>query len=471
MLRTQAHRSRRAARLAALLGLCLYASPVLLLPASGCVTSRLGANSKVPMGSWSAWQDLSPLLEVTQAHVEAPTQALLERASGLLREGKARSADRELARAAGSVDRHWIAVARADVAALHFTTCIRGVAWRLPDEPGAHTREVDYDPATKVGPGDLSVEALLTNLDDAVEAGKDSTALVTQARIARVRVTGFAISCPANPEVEARAGAVMNSDLAALAAEQHLTPDLAYMWAGVQMQSYSGAAARPFLLEALEGGFEDPSVVYMLAAIAYEQSEFDNAEAFAADAAARYEEVGDPLQQAQVAALRGEIALSAKQLERAEGHFEQAISLLPNHSGAMLGLTEVERARSGELLASERLTGLIRQLMRGEDELDELGALSVVDNLEELVILANSGELELAQLTRDALLFEIDVESDPFRRGLRYFYAAALEVRLGDYDSARGHAATAGVEFDETWVPVPAKADPREFLERLDSSF
>jgi hypothetical protein len=41
-----------------------------------------------------------------------------------------------------------------------------------------------------------------------------------------------------------------------LAAENHLTPDLAYMWAGVQMQTYSGAAARPFLLQALEGGFD-----------------------------------------------------------------------------------------------------------------------------------------------------------------------------------------------------------------------
>ena len=135
-----------------------------------------------------------------------------------------------------------------------------------------------YDPATKIGPGDLSVEALLTNLDDAIEAGKQSPALATQARIARVRVTGFVASCPANPEVEKRASGVMNSDLATLAAENHLTPDLAYMWAGVQIQAYSGAAARPFLLQALEGGFDDPSVTYMLAAIAFEQSELAEAE-------------------------------------------------------------------------------------------------------------------------------------------------------------------------------------------------
>ena len=133
----------------------------------------------------------------------------------------------------------------------------------------------------------------------------------------------------------------------------------------------------------------------------------------------------------------------------------------------MIGLTSVEHKRGGAIAASERLTALIRRLMRGEDELDEMGALQIVDRLESLVIIANADTLELAQITRDALLFEIDLEPDPFRRGLRYFYAAALEVRLGEYDAARGHAATAAVEFEDTWVPIPAKADPRGFLDRL----
>ena len=419
------------------------------------------------MGSWPAWQDLGPLLDVAKAHVDASSYDVMKSASELLREGKAASADAALAKAANSSARHWIAVARANVAALYFTTCIRGVAWRLPDGPGPHERVVDYDPQTKVAPGDLSVEALLTNLDDAIEAGKSSPALATQARIARVRVTGFASSCPANPEVETRAAAVMNSDLATLAAEHHLTPDLAYMWAGVQLQAYSGAAARPFLHQALDGGFDDPSVTYMLAAIAYESGELDEAETLAADALARYAELGDLGQRAQVSALRGEIALMAKRFGDAEAHFERALELLPSHTGAMLGLTSVEHQRSGALAASERLNALIRRLTRGEEELDERGAHEIVDRLESLVIVANADTLDLAQITRDALLHEIDLEPDAFRRGLRYFYAAALEVRLAEYDAARGHAATAVVEFEDTWVPIPAKADPRGFLDRL----
>jgi tetratricopeptide (TPR) repeat protein len=422
---------------------------------------------EVPMGSWPAWQDLSPLIEVAEAHVDEPTLAVLEQARVLLREGKAHSADQILARASSSAGRHWIAVARADLASIYFTTCIRGVAWRLPDGPGPHERTVDYDPATKVGPSDLSVEALLTNLDDALEAGKESAALVTQARIARVRVSAFAASCPANAEVERQAAAVMNSDLATLAAESHLTPDLAYMWAGVQMQTYSGAAARPFLHQALEGGFDDPAVTYMLAAIAYEQGELDSAESLAATAAERYEQLGDVVQRAQISALRGEIAFAAKQHETAEKHFNVAIELLPDHTGAMLGLAELERARNGPLAASEQLSKSVRALTRGADELDEGEALEMIDELESLVILASGGAIEIAQITRDAMLFQIDLEPDPLRRGLRYFYAAALEVRLADYDSARGHAATAAMEFEETWLTIPAKADPRIFLDRL----
>lgn len=435
--------------------------------ATGCVNAKLGRKTEVPMGSWPDWQDLTPLIEVAEAHVEPAALEALREAQKLLREGKARSADQVLARAANGSARHWIAVARADVAAMNFTTCIRGVAWRLPDDPGPHRRSVDYDPDTRIGPGDLSVEALLTNLDEAIEAGKISPALATQARIARVRVTGFVASCPANAEVEKRAVAVMNSDLAILAAENHLTPDLAYMWAGLQIRTYSGAAARPFLLQALEGGFDDPSVTYMLAAIAFEQSELVEAERLAAEAASRYEELGDPGQRAQVAFLRGEIGLADGDLDRADRHYQEAIALLPSHTGAMLGLAEVERDRSGALAAGERLHGLILGLTLGDRPLDLELAAGIVDDLESLVIIANADELELAQITRDALLLDIDAEPDPWRRGLRYFYAAALEIRLGEYEMARGHATTAELEFEDAALPVPIKADPRAFLDRL----
>ena len=45
------------------------------------------------------------------------------------------------------------------------------------------------------------------------------------------------------------------------------------------MNEYSGAAARPFLLQAQEGGYRDPSVSYLLAVIALEQGDHDRADA------------------------------------------------------------------------------------------------------------------------------------------------------------------------------------------------
>jgi tetratricopeptide (TPR) repeat protein len=455
---------RRLARMGALLlalGLLGMAGP------AGCLRIGARAGAEVPMGSWPAWQTLEPLLEVARSHVDDNAWQALEQARLALSEGKPLAADRELAKVASGSSRHWIAVARADLAALHFTTCIRGVAWRLPEQAGTQARTIDFDPATKIMPGDLSVEALLTNLDEALQAAKPDSALATQARIARVRVTSFAASCPANDEVERRAVAIMNSDLATLAAENHLTPDLAYVWAGLQFQTYSGTAARPFLLQAREGGFDDPSVGYMLAMIAFEQREYDEADALAAAAAERYAEFGDPAQRAQCALLRGEVALAADRLDDARKHFTHAQQLAPQQVGALVGLAEVTRRDQGPLAAVEQMHGHIVALT-GETELDDRSAMVLVDTIEALVIMiANGSELELAQITREALLMTIDAEPDPFRRGLRYFYAATLEVQLGDYQAARGHAATAQLEFEESGLPVPEKADPRAFLDRL----
>ncbi|MEM6995172.1 MAG: hypothetical protein AAF721_31965 [Myxococcota bacterium] len=51
------------------------------------------------------------------------------------------------------------------------------------------------------------------------------------------------------------------------------------------------------------------------------------------------------------------------------------------------------------------------------------------------------------------------------RRGIRYFYAATLEVRLREYQIAHGHGVMARDEFAEVEIPAPINVD--EFLERL----
>lgn len=415
------------------------------------------------MGSWREWLTLAPLVEAARSNAGAKTVAALDRASALLKDGKARSADAALAELADSEGRHWIAVARADLAAIYFTVCIRGVAWRLVDldKKTPPVRRSDYGEAIKLGPGDVSVEAMLTNLDAAMTA-KDPV-LVTHARIARARATAYVTRCPANKEVADLAAGLLKGDLATLAAENHLTPDLAYLWAGVQMAEYSGAAAKPFLLLAREGGYEDPAISTMLAVIALEQRELAGADKYAVEAEAAYKQIGDVPQQAQAVFLRGEVARARGDAKAARAHFEAARRLDPAHAPALFGLTRLALETEGQNAAIRVLQAafpgiLLRVPLTGE----ALG--DAIDNLEAFVTLPQ--EVDLITISRDALLADVEAEPDMIRRGLRYFFAATLDARLAEYDHARAHAVLARDEFSDAGVQPPI--DIQEFLDRLD---
>jgi tetratricopeptide (TPR) repeat protein len=417
------------------------------------------------MGSWPQWQDLEPLVKVARDHADERTVAVLEEVGGLLREGKAASADRRLAAAADGAGRHWISVARGDLAALYFTVCIRGVAWRLADgdRGGATDREVDFSEERRIKPDDVSVEATLTNLDAAVSS--EIEALGVQARIARARVAAYAQRCPPNADVASLAQQILENDLATLAAEGHLTPDLAYLWAGVQMTRFSGAAARPFLLQAREGGFDHPAVTYMLAVIALEGGDLERADQLAGEAVAAYAKTGERDQEAQGHFIRGEAARQGDHRAEARKHFEAALEQMPSHIPALLAIAGMVHEADGEGAAVEYVHGSLPALMV-PGELDAESAREAAGNVEALVIVAD--QPFLAQLCRDALLLDIDDEPDPLRRGIRYFYAATLDVRLREYEIALGHGVLAKDELEQSDVPAPL--DVQRFLDRLMES-
>ncbi len=439
------------------------------LAVSGCRRSVPPAGSEasaVAMGSWPQWQDLEPLVKVARDHADENTVAVLEEVSGLLREGKPASADRRLAAAADGAGRHWIAVARGDLAALYFTVCIRGVAWRLVDgeRGGATDREVDFSEERRLKPDDVSVEATLTNLDGAVNTQIE--ALAVQARIARARVAAYTERCPPNPDVATLAQRILENDLATLAAEGHLTPDLAYLWAGVQMTRFSGAAARPFLLQAREGGFDHPAVTYMLAVIALEGGDLERADQLAAAAVVAYAKVGEREQEAQGLFIRGEVARQGDDRATARKHFEAALERMPNHIPALLAIAGMVHQAKGESAAVEFVHASLPLLLLLPGELDAQSAREAAGNVEALVIVADRPFL--AQLCRDALLYDIDEEADPMRRGIRYFYAATLDVRLREYEIALGHGVLAKEELEQSDVPAPL--DVQRFLDRLMES-
>ncbi|MEM7154703.1 MAG: hypothetical protein AAF799_17775 [Myxococcota bacterium] len=434
-----------------------------------CKTSEPPAGSAgasaTAMGSWSEWQDLGPLVEVARNHADERTVSVLEQTQTLLREGKAASADRQLSQAADTAGRHWVAVARGDLASLYFTVCIRGVAWRLEDgrQGGPTDREVDFSEERRIKPEDISVEATLTNLDAAVSSEID--ALSVQARIARARVAAYTERCPPNEDVARLAQRILDADLATLAAEGHLTPDLAYLWAGVQMTRFSGSAAQPFLMQAREGGFDHPAVTYMLAVISLENGDLDRADTLASEAVATYAELGDKAQQAQGSFIRGEVSRQRSKMEDARKHFEEALAQQPSHIPALLAIAGIVHENDGEDAAVEYIHGVLPALLL-DGELDAGRAREAAGNVESLVIVADTPFL--AQLCRDALLFDIDDEEDAMRRGIRYFYVATLDVRLREYEIAQGHAVLAKDEFEEAFVPPPI--DVQRFLDRLSES-
>lgn len=438
---------------AALIAIALAVSTV-----SACKRARApsepAAGEADAQGTWEAWLELAPLLEVARTHAPEATVKALEDAAALLRDRKAKSAYKRLNELSGSEGRHWIAAARGDVASLYFVVCLRGVAWRLVDaeKDTPPSRTADFSEDAKVEPGDISVESLLTDLDAAVAS--QIPALATHGRISRARVAAYVSQCAPNDEVARMSQDVLKGDLATLAAEGALTPDLAYMWAGIQYADYSAAAAKPFLLRARETGYPDPAVSYMLAAIALEQLELELAERYAREALAAYKQLADASQQAQLWFVLGEIERARKRPAAARKHYRRAQELAPDHVAAILGearlLLDDEGQGEGAAVAllTEHLSRLVELKAEVDARDDPAAALEgAAQNLEALVVMA--AEPDIAAACRAALLETIEQDPEPLRRGLRYFYAATLDAKLGEYEHARGHAILARDEFAE----------------------
>lgn len=430
------------------LGLSLGLLLAVTTMTAACSRTSATQNTQTPtaMGSWPDWQTLAPLIEITAHHVQTDTQKAMQKAGDLLGDGKFVDADRVLAAHGDGLDRQWIAIARADLAALHFTRCIRGIAWRLENAgaDGLPSRITDYDPQTKLGPSDVSVEAMLTDLDGIVTSADG--ALLTQARIARARATAFVTQCPPNDDVAQMAAETMRADLATLVAEDQLTPDLAYLWAGVQMQEFSGSAARPFLLRARDGGFDTPAVDFTLAAIAFERREFDRADELAQRAADRFAELDDDEQWAQAIFMRGEVAMARGASDPARAHYAAALAKVPDHTPSQLGLIQLTAAATGASTASAELHAALTKSMPAPP-LDDSKLDTIVRRVEDFAVLTER-ELDLSEICREAFLIDIDAQPEPAVRGVLYFYAATLDVRLGDYVQARGHAVLARDELE-----------------------
>jgi tetratricopeptide (TPR) repeat protein len=203
----------------------------------------------------------------------------------------------------------------------------------------------------------------------------------------------------------------------------------------------------------------------MLGVIALEQRDLGPADAYAVEAAKTYAKLGDTDQQAQSLFLRGEVARARKDVPAARKHYEAAQKLAPGHPAALLGVARLVLEAEGSTRAIGYIHKALPQIvLTGPLQGEKLRIAS--SNLEALSVLAT--ESEIASVCRDAMLTEVELEPDLVRRGLRYFIAATLDARLGEYTHARAHAVLARDEFNAaTDVPVPV--DVEAFLERLEA--
>src|SRR5690606_18356389 len=162
--------------------------------------------------------------------------------------------------------------------------------------------------------------------------------------------------------------------------------------------------------------------------------------------------------------LRGEIARARKDAKVARQHYEAALKLEPGHPTAILGIARLVLAAQGNSRAIDYIQSalpivLLTVPLRGQ----KIGLAA--GNLESLTLLAN--DMDIAALCREALLAEVEAEPDLVRRGLRYFFAATIDARLGEYNHARAHAVLARDEFRAAEVAPPVDVDA--FLGRVET--
>lgn len=396
--------------------------------------SACAKSSKQSADPWTQWYQMQLPVQLASARVSAgqakrfkrfqkqvaaqnyPQALALLQDPGLDAQGKA-----------------WAQVLAGQLAGLHTRAC-EGGQWLYFSEPGQPKR------------ARLSMLTLLDQLEPLQNS--DDPSLATQAKTASARVMTIARDCPGARTVQAKAKTELPALLGELADRQStsLPPDLAYLWATFYLEQEQWSKARHWLKVAQDQGLDDPRITLARAQAHYGEGHYKQAlQQATRGAQAIPPTFKGPAAQAWTLAARsawalGNASLSAK-------HLRQALRKDPTHSGAwalyILMHSEPSEACTSELPA--RLEPLWDISWAQPPTLFWL-----LDDM--LAILDQEGPDPLACLAQ-ALVWDIDQEQDPALRGIRYFYAATLDTRLGDLQSALGRALLARAEFESAGSP------------------
>lgn len=403
--------------------------------------------SRSPQDNWSSWIRMELPVKIASARVSKRSAELFEAFAHAVQHGDYPQAIAQLGNTPhDSLARKWSVVLRAQLAGLHAQACAQG-QW------------LELRASKEARPARLSMLELLDGLDPLLAAS--DRILARQATIAQARILVIARDCPGARTVQQRARERLRSNLSQLSKDMgdSLPPDLCYLWANEELQAGNAARASKWLDRARAQGLDDPRIDLAQAQAAFEDKRFDDAEKLAAKGATRLaKNQAEMRAQAWSLAARSSWARSSKvttseHLARAQKAQAHHPSLLALHS--LIASQTPERC-------SEELASKLAPLWK----LAWKEAPALLWALDELMREADRDGPDSLRCLASALVWNVDACPEPALRGIRYFYAATLDTRLGLVESALGRAIVARSEFESAGSAHP-KLPVQELIDAL----
>lgn len=414
---------------------CFLAIVMALVPAwvpglYGCAPSY----RPVTASPWGQWLGMDLPVKIAKSRVSKEQGRHFERFATEVQAGRYAPGLTALSLAQKDPKgRDWALVLQGHLAGLHTRACHEGQWLRFtPYHPKDTTQ--------------LSMIKLLDAL--APLASNKDEVLARQAQIAQIRVMVIARDCPGSRIVQHRAQERLPVLLGTLADAQGATlpPDLAYLWATLQLEQRQWSQARHWTSLARKQGFDDPRTTLTLAQSWYGQQDFARAQELAVKGANAIPESMASLK-AHAWTLAARAALGLNDIPLARRHLQRAYQAKADHPDALA--LEVRLYAKTPLDCHETLAAKLAPLWPGAST--DLSSLSWT--LDEMLMQLDQDGPEALQCMAEALTWNIDGEAKPLLRAIRYYYAATIDARLGNQESALGRALLARGELESAGSP------------------
>lgn len=327
----------------------------------------------------------------------------------------------------------WAQVLRGQLAGLHTQACLNG-QW---------LRFAPYHPK------DTTQVSMITLLDELSKlSGHTDPVLANQAQIAQVRIMAIAQDCPGSRSVQERARTRLPVVLGTLADAQgpSLPPDLAYLRATLALEQEQWGDTRRWLAVARNQGLDDPRTTLALAQSWFGQRNWARAQSLATQSAKAMPKTVEPLRAA-AWTLAARAAWAQGHATHAKALLKQARLAQPHHADALALVLRMHA--STPLSCQGPLAKEIGQIWN----LSWSAPPELFWTFDELLSRLDQPDPDPLGCLAAFLIWNVDEEPDPALRAIRYYYAATLDARLGDPESALGHALLARSEFELAGSP------------------